>query len=286
MSIKIITDTSSDMPEAIREKYDIGMLRFLSVFDGKSYVSGKDITNAQFYEMLKSSPKTPTTSQTPFGDMYDELLKASREYDSVIYITLSSKGSGQYNSACMVKNEILENDNPDADIHIIDSMKYSLYLTAAAVKAAEMARSGASAEDIVAECKKEVDSWEVILLVDTLEYLEKGGRINKAAAVIGSLLDIKPVLSIRDGLIESIAKMRGKKRLLEKLADMMIDDPNFDSAQKTVMIVHSDAEKADEMREIIKDKLGIGDVHLVSEFGPIIGTHVGPGAIALIYKTC
>lgn len=286
MSIKIITDTSSDMPEAIREKYDIGMLRFLSVFDGKSYVSGKDITNAQFYEMLKSSDKIPTTSQTPFGDMYDELLKASKDYDSVIYITLSSKGSGQYTSACMAREQIIENDNPDADIHIIDSMKYSLYLTAAAVKAAEMAQAGSTAEEIVAECKKEIDSWEVILLVDTLEYLEKGGRINKAAAVIGSLLDIKPVLSIRDGLIESVAKMRGKKRLLDKLADMMIDDPNFDSAQNKIMIVHSDAAKADEMRDILKDKLGIDDVHLVSEFGPIIGTHVGPGAIALIYKTC
>lgn len=282
--IKIFTDTSSDMPDSIREKYDIGMLRFLSVFDGKSYVSGTEITNAQFYEMLKAADKIPTTAQTPYADMYDALLTASREHDSVIYFTISSKGSGQYNTACMVKNEILENDNPDADIHIVDSMKYSLYLTAASIRAAEMAALGFSAEDIVEECKKELESWDVLLLVDNLEYLEKGGRINKAAAVIGSLLDIKPVLSIRDGLIENVDKMRGKKRILEKLADMMIDAPDYDSEQNKIMIVHSDIEKANEMQEILKDKLGIDEAYIVGEFGPIVGTHIGPGGIALIYK--
>lgn len=282
--IKIFTDTSSDMPDRIREKYDIGMLRFLSVFDGKSYVSGTEITNAQFYEMLKTADKIPTTAQTPYADMYDALLTASREHDSVIYFTISSKGSGQYNTACMVKKEILENDNPDADIYIVDSMKYSLYLTAASIKAAEMAADGFSAADIVEECKKELESWDVLLLVDNLEYLEKGGRINKAAAVIGSLLDIKPVLSIRGGLIENVDKMRGKKRILEKLADMMIDAPNYDSEQNKIMIVHSDIEKANEMQEILKDKLGIDEVYIVGEFGPIVGTHIGPGGIALIYK--
>lgn len=89
--IKIFTDTSSDMPEELQEKYNIGMFRFLSVFGEQSYVSGKDITNAEFYDMLKAADKIPTTSQTPFADMYDALLEASRSYDSVIYITISSK---------------------------------------------------------------------------------------------------------------------------------------------------------------------------------------------------
>lgn len=284
--IKIFTDTSSDMPEELQEKYNIGMFRFLSVFGEQSYVSGKDITNAEFYRMLKTADKIPTTSQTPFADMYDALLEASRSYDSVIYITISSKGSGQYNTACMVRNEILETDNPNADIHIIDSMKYSLYLAAAAIKAAQLAESGASAGEIVKACRTELDSWNVLLLVDTLEYLEKGGRINKAKAVIGSLLDIKPVLSIRDGLIESVDKMRGKKRLLEKLADMMLDAPDYDKEQNKVMIVHSDASKAAEMESILKDKAGIDAPYITGEFGPIVGTHVGAGAIALIYKTC
>lgn len=284
-NIKIFTDTSSDMPADIQEKYNIGMLRFLSVFDGKSYVSGKDITNAEFYDMLKKADKIPTTAQTPFIDMYDALSAAAREYDSVIYFTISSKGSGQYTTACMVKNEILENDNPDAKIYIVDSMKYSLFLTAAAVKAAEMAENGADAEEIIEECKKELESWDVFLLVDSLEYLEKGGRINKAKAIIGSLLDIKPVLSIREGLIESVDKMRGKKRVLEKLCDMMLDADNYDADAKKVMIVHSDAEKAAEMTEILKERAGIDAPYITGEFGPIVGTHTGPGAIALIYKT-
>lgn len=283
MSIKIYTDTSSDMPEEIREKYDIGMFRFLSVFDGKSYVTGKDIDNKQFYEMLKNSDKIPTTSQTPVADMYDELLAASKEYDTVIYITISSKGSGQYGTACMLREQILDGDNPNADIRIVDSMKYSLYLTSAAIKAAQMAQEGASADDIVAECEKEFASWDVVLLVDSLEYLEKGGRINKAAAVIGSLLDIKPVLTIRDGIIDSVAKMRGKKKLMSKLIDMALEDERYDSDKNEVMIVHSDNDKLNEMLEILKDEHDIQPV-MVSEFGPIVGTHTGPGTIALIYK--
>ena len=141
-SIKIFTDTSSDMPEELCEKYDIGMLRFLSIFNDTSYVSGTDMTNERFYEMLAAADKIPTTSQTPYPDMYDALLSASREYDTVIYFTISSKGSGQYTTACMVKNQILEEDNPTADIRIIDSMKYSLFLAAAAIKASEMAQAG------------------------------------------------------------------------------------------------------------------------------------------------
>ena len=111
-----------------------------------------------------------------------------------------------------------------------------------------------------------------------------GGRINKAAAVIGSLLDIKPVLSIREGMIDSVGKLRGKKRVLEKLADMMLSQENYDSTLNKIMLVHSDAEKAEEMLSVLREKAGIDDVYIKGEFGPIVGTHTGPGAIALIYK--
>lgn len=282
--IKIFTDTSSDIPDSIREKYDIGILRFMSVFGETAYESGTELTNKQFYEKLAASDVIPTTSQTPFQTMYDTLLSASREYDSVIYITISSKGSGQYNTACMVKNQILEDDNPNADIHIVDSMKYSLFLAAAAVKASELADSGADVDTIIKACQEDFESWEVLLLVDTLEYLEKGGRINKASAFIGSLLDIKPIVSIRDGLIESTHKLRGKKRLLEKLVDLMLESPDYDSEAKDVMIIHSDEDKAQQLADILREKAGIENIRMTGEFGPIVGTHIGPGAVGIIYR--
>lgn len=283
--IKIVVDTSSDMPSEIMEKYDFGMLSFLSVFGNTTYVTGVDITNSEFYEKLETADVIPTTAQTPYGVMYDYLLEQSRNYDSVIFITISSKGSGQYSTAQMVRNDILENDNPNADIHIIDTMKYSLYMTAAAIYAAELSQEGKSAEEIVKLCNSYVKQWNVFLLVDNLKYLEKGGRINKATAVVGTLLDIKPVLSIHDGLIENVDKLRGKKRLLEKLVEKIKQDPNFDAEKKQFVVAHSDAQKGEELCNILKEEFGIDDVYLYGEFGPIIGTHTGPGAVAVIYRT-
>lgn len=282
-NIKIIVDTSSDMPKEISEKYNIEILSFLSIFGDKSYISGVDITNKEFYDMMVNSDVIPTTSQVPYQDIYDCLLESSKNYDSVIFFTISSKGSGEYSTAMMIKNEI-QSENPNADIHIVDSMKYSLYITAAAVKASQLAQEGYSVEHIITECIKELESWDVMLLVDNLKYLEKGGRINKATAIVGSLLDIKPVLSIKDGLIENTDKMRGKKKILEKLINLMKDSPNFNSISPEFMIVQSDEEKGNTLSELLKDEFGDDTVKIHSEFGPIIGTHTGPGSVAVIYK--
>ncbi len=282
--IKIVVDTSSDIPKEIVDKYDIGVLSFLSVFGDESYVSGTELSNSRFYEMLDRTDAIPTTAQTPYGDMYDYILKQSKEHDSVIYFVISSKGSGQYTTAEMVRKDIIENDNPNAKIYIVDTMKYSLYITAAAVMAAKMAKEGESAENIIEACKKELESWEVFLLVDNLKYLEKGGRINKASAIVGALLDIKPVLSIRGGLIECVDKLRGKKKLFGKLIEKIKTDQRFDDEKKQFMVVQSDDEKGRELAEALKEAFDIEDIYIYGEFGPIVGTHTGPGAAAVIYK--
>lgn len=283
--IKIIVDTSADMPDEIREKYNIGLLSFLSVFDGKSYSTGRDITNAQFYDMLIKAKKIPTTAQTPFQEMYDYLLEQSKRHDSVIFFTISSKGSGQYQTACLVREQILEEDNPKADIHIVDSMTYSLFIAQTAVEAAKMAEAGKSVGEIIGYCNEYIKTWHAYLLVDTLKYLEKGGRINKAEAIFGTLLDIKPVLTIRNGLVEADDKLRGKKKLLDKLILKMKENPEFDAENPEFLVVHSDIEKGGELRQRLIEEFDIDDVKMFSEFGPVVGTHTGPGAVAVIFRT-
>ena len=283
-NIKIFVDTSADMPLEIAKKYDIGVLSFLSVFGEECYVSGVDITNEEFYKKLESSSKIPTTAQTPYQDMYDVLLEASRRYDSIIYFTISSKGSGQNHTANMVAEEIKETDNPNADIRIVDSGKYSLFIAATAVKACEMAQNGSSVDEIIDYSKKYIESWYCLLLVDTLKYLEKGGRINKASAIVGTLLDIKPVLTIADGLVEAADKLRGKKKLIDKLIQKIEDDPEFDSEKQEFLVVHSDKAKGEEAVEKLRDTFENAQIVMFSEFGSIIGTHTGPGAVAIIYR--
>ena len=281
MDIKIVVDTSSDIPADAAKKYDIGILSFLSIFGEESYVTGVELTNAEFYKKLESSDKIPTTAQTPYGDMYDYLLEQAKTHDSVIYFTISSKGSGQYQTANLVAEEIAE-EYPEGDIHIVDSEKFSLYIAQTAVHAAELAAEGKTPAEIIADCAGYIRSWRCYLLVDTLKYLEKGGRINKTAAVVGTLLDIKPVLTIENGLVESMDKLRGKKKLVEKLIDKIKEDEDFDSEEPRFLVVQSDSARGEEVCEKLEDEFGKGCIRMYSEFGPIIGTHVGPGAFAII----
>lgn len=282
--IKIVVDTAADLPKEYLERYNMGMLHFMSIFDGEAYVADVDLDNAAFYKKLTESEKIPTTSQTPYQDMYDYLLEQSKLHDTVLYFTLSSKGSGQYNTARMIAAEIKEEDNPNADIRVIDTMSYSIYIGVTAIYAAQLAEAGEDADTILEKCDRYIKSWQAYVVVDTLEYLEKGGRINKTSAWIGTLLDIKPVLCVKDGLIESYDKIRGKKKVLPKLMQIVRDTEGFNEENPEFVVVHSDLEKGKEMEEVIKEEFGVDEIYYMTEFGPIIGTHIGPGAVAVMFR--
>lgn len=279
--IKIIVDTGADIPPKTAEKYDIGIISFLSLFGEEQYIQGVDITNDEFFDKLETFEGFPTTSQTPYGDMYDFFSKQCEENKSVIYFALSSAASGQYQTANLVKNEILE-ENPNADFHIVDTEKFSLFIAQTAVHAAQMAKNGESVNNIIEECKKYIEKWRAYLLVDTLKYLEKGGRLSKASAFVGTMLDIKPILTIEKGLIESMDKLRGKKKLIDKLIEKIQEDPDFDSDNPKFLVVESDKKKGDEAIEKLRSEFGEDCIEMYGEFGPLIGTHVGRGAIAII----
>ncbi len=281
---KIFVDTGADMPVEIAEKNDIGIISFLSVFGETSYVTGTELSNADFYKKLEESNDIPTTSQTPYGDLYDILKDASLENDVVIYFTISSKASGQHNTALMIRDEILENDNPNADIRIFDTMKFSVFIAGAALYAKELLDGGMGVDETLEECRKYIDSRDVYILVDTLKYLEKGGRINKTSAVVGTLLDIKPVLTLRNGLVEQVDKIRGRKKLYKKLIELIRDNPDFDDENMEFSVVQSNEEYGEEMKALLKDEFGIDDVKYYFELGPVIGTHIGPGTIAVVFK--
>lgn len=281
--IKIIVDSGSDIPQDIADKYNIGVISFLSIFGTEQYVQRTEITNEQFFDKLEEYDGIPTTSQTPFGDMLDYFKRQCEEHESVIYFALSSAASGQYQTANLVKSEI-EEENPNADFHIVDSQKFSLYIAQTAVHAAQMAKDGKSVDEIITECEKYIKTWRCYLLVDTLKYLEKGGRLSKAAAFVGTMLDIKPILTIEHGLVESLDKLRGKKKLLDKLIAKIQDDSDFDAENPKFLIVQSDEDKGQEVCEKLRDEYGEDCIEMYGEFGPLIGTHVGRGAIAILVK--
>ena len=283
--IKIITDTSADIPDDLAKKYDIGIARFITLFGEKEYVNGTELTNSEFYEKLEAFDGVPTSSQPPFQYLYDLLLDESRKHKTVIFFTISSKGSGEYQTANLIANQIKEDDNPDADIRIFDSRKFSVYIAQTAVYAAQLVKEGKSADEIIEICEKYIVSWRAYLLVDTLKYLEKGGRLSKASAIVGTLLDIKPILTIEHGLVESRDKLRGKKKLVDKLIEKIEDDPDFINCdEKEFLIVQSDDARGKEAADKLKAKYGEDCIKMYSEFGPLIGIHVGRGALAILCR--
>lgn len=284
MKIKIFTDTSADLYKEDAEKYGIGMLSFRSVFGEEVYKTGVDITNEEFFNKLDETGIIPKTSQTPPGEMYEILKAAADEYDAVIYFCISSKGSGQYGTACMIRNDIME-ENPDARLYIVDSRAYSLFIGRTAIYAAQLAAEGLDAEEIIERSKAFLRRWRCMLLVGDLKYLEKGGRIRKTTAVIGTMLDIKPILGVVDGMIEAQDKLRGSKKLIQKLIAKLDENGDIDTDNPEFMVVHSDEEKGAELCEKLREKYGADTVSMCHLFGPIVGTHVGKGAFAVIYKT-
>lgn len=282
--IKIMVDSSADLTKELREEYGIGLIPLLSLFGEKSYVIEEDISNDEFYHLLNTSGILPKTSQTPYATMYDILLKESKEHETVIYFTLSSLASGQNHSAQLVRDDIIENDNPDANILIVDTKSFSVIIGKTVIEAAKLAKAGKSAEEIISFAEEYISKWHAMMLVSDLTFLEKGGRMRKSTAVLGSLLDIKPVLTITDGLIEVEAKLRGKKKLAKKLCEMVAEYDGFDESACEFIVAHSDKEAGDELIETIKDEFDTSNGIYVSEFGPLIGTNTGNGAFAIVFR--
>ena len=285
LNIKYMLDSTSDVSKEYAQKHDIQVLGLPIMFeDGTTALDWVEMSTEEFYDKLSKSSQIPTTSQVSPATMEESMRKALEGHDALIYFTVSSKGSGSYNSACLAKANILE-DIPDAKIEIVDSMAYSLFIVAMVEEAMRLQKEGKSLEEIIQGAKDFRSKLDVLVIVDSLKYLEKGGRINKASLVAGTLLDLKPVLSVRGGVMESIDKFRGSKTIISKMikkikaSDIDLDDPFF-------CMVHSRApEKANELWEAIKEEFG--DHHklfMQSELGATVGTHIGPGTLAIFYK--
>lgn len=281
--VKIFVDTGADITEELAKKYDIDVINFLCIFGEKAYVAGEELSNAEFYEKLLASSELPKTSQTSPAVMYEKLASAAKENDAVVFFTISKNASGEYNNAKM-NADIIKEENPDCDIRIVDTMTFSAYIGETAIKFRELLNEGKSIDDALDGALKMLSYYEVYILVDSLKFLEKGGRIKKTAAIVGELLDIKPVLGIRDGLIEPIEKIRGKKKMFKKLVDLIDESPEFDSDAKEFIIVESNKAYGDEAEELLKEEFDGAKIVRRYEFGPIIGTHIGNNALAILFK--
>mgnify|MGYP003773022809 CR=1 FL=1 len=279
----IITDSNCDLSEKYLSENNIPVIPFHFTLKGQDYEDnfGKSISYKEFYDELRKGEMSTTSQITPYT--YEEYFrKYVAEGYSVIYIGFSSALSESFNHSISAKN-MISSDIPEADISLIDSKAASVGQGLLVVKAADMLRQGKSKEEIVDWVEKNklrVNHW---FTVDSLDHLKRGGRLSAASAVVGTVLNVKPILIVDQyGKLVPVKKVRGRKKAIQELfAELM--NSGVDAHEQSVYISHGDcSEDAEYLKNLIIDKLGIKNV-AVNYLGPIIGTHTGPGLLALMF---
>lgn len=276
MGIRIVTDSASDIVNGARN--DVTVLPLKVRFGDEEFMDGVDISHKEFYEKLVETEELPITSQaTPYD--YEKVYKeAAAAGDTLIVITLSSKLSGTCQSAAIAASDY---DN----IHIVDSENVTVGEHALVELALRLKDSGMAAEDIVNQLEREKKNIRLIALLDTLEYLKKGGRISKTAAVAGSLLSIKPVIAIENGEVVMLGKARGSRHGNNLLVEKIKESGGIDF-EKPYILGYTGLSDA-LLRKYISDSealwRGEAESLEITTVGAVIGTHVGPGAIAVAF---
>lgn len=275
MAIRIVIDSTSDVTPEIIEKYKLKMIPLTVNFEDNSYLDKIELSTEDFFNKLASAEKLPTTSQVSPGTFVEAFSEILLEGDEVLGIFLASEFSGTYESARMARDMI-----GDERIHIIDSRSVCLGTFSLILEAINLVKQNKDIKEIVEILENLKEKIVAVAALDTLKYLEKGGRLSKGQAVVGSLLNIKPIIGIKDGKLNVLDKVRGKNKTV-KWFDNWIEENNYDLSDKTVLLYHARAhDQLKVLRATIEEKYNIKNI-IEAEVGPVIGTHAGPGVLAI-----
>jgi DegV family protein with EDD domain len=275
---KFVTDSTGYLPPEFIKKYDISVVPLKVQFGHETYDEITGISNRDFYQRLTTTHEFPTTSQPSAGefkDAYQKILSQDPGAE-ILVLTISSKLSGSYNSAATAAEQLSE-----ADITVFDSLSAAMGLGLMVMAAGKMAADGQGMTEIITRLEQMRRETVIVLVVDTLEYLKRGGRIGAAAAFLGTLLNTKPILTVVEGEIRPLDRVRTKKKAIDRLfTELKRQLPRPDQPiQAGVMHVVAEAE-AEKLASMIQEHFNV-TYFFVSELGPVIGAHVGPGAIGV-----
>lgn len=278
MTFKILTDSTADLPESWTQEHDVQVLGLTIQLDGQTYetVGPDKLTSEQLLAKMESGSK-PTTSQINVGQFEDVFRQYAQEGTAVLYVAFASALSGTYQSAVMAREMVLE-DYPEAIITILDTKAASMGEGLLVMKAVEARAAGQSLEQTAALLQSLVPRVKTHFLVDDLNHLMRGGRISKAAALMGSLVNIKPIIAVTaDGSLDSVAKVRGKKKAQAEVVGMTLET----ISEPLVVIAYAgDKEVSENVKEQLLASGEVTEV-LILPLGPVISTHTGPGTLGL-----
>lgn len=280
---KIVTDSTADLPKTFLEENNISSMYLPFLINGKTYRSDDEMSWKEFYQAMRDGIM-PTTSQVNPQEAEDNLREYLREDKNILCIIFSSGLSGTFNSIRMA-SEILNEEVEGANIIVVDTLAASMGEGMMVYKAVQMRDAGKSMEEVSAYLEEHKQNFVHMFTVDDLFHLHRGGRVSKAAAIVGSLASIKPVLTVDgEGHLTVIGKVRGRKKSLMALVDSMETKMGqYKEENDIVFISHGDCiEDARFVADKVKEKYGI-EKFMINNVGPTIGAHTGPGVVTLFY---
>jgi len=281
--IKFISDTSCDIPPDLLEKYEIDMVPFLISLDGETYYKEYvELSVKEFYRRLRTQDAYPKTSLPPVQDFFDVFKKYHDLGHEIICFNLTSKFSASYQSAVNAKNIMLEN-YPGASISVVDSEQASIGQGMLILESCRMRENGLTSAQIIENVEKLKQNSCIYLTVDSLTYLQKGGRIGKANALLGSLLSVKPIIAVRDGELIPCGKIRGRAKAEAEVLRLFDRDVKENKDKYRCYVISSDLpDKAAEFSEEAV-KTGGYEIERCYDIGITIGAHIGPTVLGIGY---
>lgn len=274
MAIKIVTDSTCDLPHKLVEELGVNIVPLKVLFGEEVYRDGIDLSVREFYEKMSQHKQLPTTAQVNPGEFSEEFAKHLAKGDEIIGIFISAKLSGTYSSAVIAK-ETLENDS----IYLVDSKSASFGLGMLVIHAARMAKEGKSAREIVQWLEAAKEKTVFYGIINNLENLKKGGRLSSTGALAGSLLGIKPIITLKDGAVSVAGKARGLKKAFAWVLDDAKSKGNLNG--KMICLAHAAAPaELAEFKQLILKECNPREI-IEFEIGSVIGTHTGAGCVGL-----
>jgi DegV family protein with EDD domain len=275
--VSIVTDSTSSMTQAMGQEYGVHVIPVHVAFGTQTYLDGVEINSELFYRLLRGSKQLPTTSQPTVADFVEVYSALSKQAEAIVSIHVSHKMSATFDSALIASKQL-----PDVPIHVLDSHSVSMGLGLIAIAAARAAAAGQDAAQVVRLVEELSPKTNVIFTVETLEYMRKGGRIGGATALLGSALSIKPILYVRDGLVEPLEKPRTRRRAVRRMLDLMAERVGSSEALHAVVLHCAAPDDAQVLAEQVAARFHCVEL-ITGEAGPIIGTHAGPGTLGVAF---
>lgn len=274
MAFRVVTDSTCDLPEDVVRDLGITVVPCMVQFGNRTYADGVDIEAAEFYDRLAHEKVEPKTSQPPVGAFVDAYRRLAKETDEIVSLHISSKLSATTHSARLARDEVKGGPR----IEVIDSLQVSLGLGILVMELARLSRQGGCMADAVEFLDREIPHITSYCTVDTLEYLVRGGRASKIQGFLGSLLDIKPIITVKDnGEVHPVGRVRSRKRSIEKLAEIVCSQKGL----KAVGVLHSASRGDAEAIAAACASSFPPERIILSQFSAVMGAHLGPRALGL-----